>query len=253
MKFVISPAKKLAENSAHLRGDETQPQFYQQAEYIAKKMHFYAPHELAHDLKISDRLAWLNKGRWDEWVEGKAPFYPAVELYAGDVYRALHYQSLGQKCKRYIDENILIISGAYGLLRPRDGIHPYRLGMGDTVQFEGKKIEVVDLWGDIVEEAVKNSVRNECLINLASAEYSRALHLENWTGTVISPIFKKYSAKTGRYEISGMRAKKARGIMLRYAAQKGLEEINKLKEFSEEGYCYREEWSSSTEWVFTQD
>ena len=253
MKFVIAPAKKLTENKACLRGDETRPQFFQQAECIAQEMHFYAPHELAHDLKISDRLAWLNKGRWDEWIEGSAPLYPAIELYGGDVYRALDYQSLDQKSKHYVDDKLLIISGAYGLLRPRDCIHPYRLGMGDKIKFQGKKVGIVELWNNILEKSAKDNTQGQPVINLASAEYSCALHLENWAGPVVSRIFKKYSTKTGRYEVFGLSAKKARGLMLRYAAQRGLKEINKLKDFSEEGYHYREEWSSSSEWVFIQD
>lgn len=90
--------------------------------------------------------------------------------------------------------------------------------------------------------------KDDILVNLASNEYFKAVKPKLLKGQIITPVFKDW--KGDKYKIISFYAKKARGLMCRYAIDNNLKKVEDLKGFDYEGYSYNEAMSNDKEWVF---
>jgi cytoplasmic iron level regulating protein YaaA (DUF328/UPF0246 family) len=145
-----------------------------------------------------------------------------------------------------------ILSGLYGLLRPLDEMLPYRLEMGTKLPNPRGK-DLYAFWRETVTQALNAQLAEEpdkVLVNLASTEYFKAVDEKQLKGQVITPVFKDW--KNGQYKIISFYAKKARGLMARYAAINRIEQVEDLKYFDLEGYRFDPTGSSETQWLFTR-
>jgi cytoplasmic iron level regulating protein YaaA (DUF328/UPF0246 family) len=135
-------------------------------------------------------------------------------------------------------ENIRILSGLYGVLRPLDLMQPYRLEMGTSlVNARGKNL--YHFWGDRITGLLNKDLEksnSNVVVNLASNEYFSAVIPSGLNGQLISPVFK--DEKKGKYKIISFYAKKARGMMADYIVKNKLKESEDLREFSTGGYAY---------------
>lgn len=251
MLFILSPAKNLNETRPAPVSTHTQPELLGEALKLMDEVRLLAPQQLAELMHVSDKIALLNAERNAAW---HTPFTPenakqAVYMFNGDVYEGLDAASLGETGAHYLQNHVRLLSGLYGLLRPLDLIQPYRLEMGTPfANARGKNL--YEFWGGRITGLLARTLAETggVLVNLASQEYFKAVNPAKLNARLITPVFK--DEKNGSYKIISFYAKRARGLMVRYAADHGLTEPEALKGFDYEGYAFNAAASSENEWVF---
>lgn len=254
MLIVISPAKTLYEQ-APVRVDRfTQAEFLPEAEKIVSVLKKKKPAQIAKLMDISPKLAELNFKRFQEW---SLPFTPenawqGVLMFNGDVYQGLKAETFSDAEFDRAQQQLRILSGVYGLLKPLDLIQPYRLEMGTSVAIARKK-NLYEFWKTKITAKLNEELSNseqKVLINLASNEYFSAIDPKKLKGRIITPAFKEN--KGGQYQMVSFFAKKARGLMSRFIIQNRLSNPEDLKAFDLEGYFYNNQLSKNDNWVFTR-
>ena len=255
MLIVISPAKTLDYDTPPVTDIATQPDFLDQSASLIQQLRQLSPDQIGSLMKISDKLAQLNAARYEAWQQ---PFTPenakqAVLAFKGDVYTGLDAETLSAKQFKFAQKHLRILSGLYGLLRPLDLMQAYRLEMGTKFANSGGK-DLYAFWGEQITDKLNEEIaaqKDDVLVNLASKEYFKSVKPKLLKGKVITPVFKDW--KNGQYKIISFYAKKARGLMCRYAIDHNITQVEKLKGFDYEGYGFDEGMSSEVEWVFTRD
>lgn len=252
MLIVLSPAKTLDYKTPTTTAELSQPVLLDQSQLLMTTLRRLSPAELASLLKISDPLAVLNVTRHNEWTRPFTPdnAKPAVLAFNGDVYEGLDARSLSTADLRFAQRHLRILSGLYGLLRPLDLMQAYRLEMGTRLSnVRGK--DLYTFWGERITAALNASISEaqaDVLVNLASEEYFKAVKPRGLTIPIVQPTFEDWSA--GKFRVISFYAKRARGLMARYAIVNRLTNALALKNFSLEGYVYAAEASSNDRWVF---
>jgi cytoplasmic iron level regulating protein YaaA (DUF328/UPF0246 family) len=252
MKIVISPAKSLDFETKAPTEQFSQPIFTKEAERLNKVLRKKSARSLSKLMSISDQLAQLNYERNQQWA---LPFTQdnakqAVYAFTGEVYRGLDASSIPQEKLAAMQDKLRIISGQYGLLKPLDLMQPYRLEMGTKLKVATRD-NLYKFWGSAITKALNEEMREgELLVNLASNEYFKAIKPKELIGTVVTPVFKDY--KNGALKSIMTFAKHARGLMVRYIIENGVEDIDGLKGFDSQGYGFDANLSSDTELVFTR-
>lgn len=252
--MVVSPAKALDESTAVQTDLHTQCAFLDQAQALIDELQLIGPSEIGHLMHISEKLSELNYERFQAW---QRPFAAdkakqAAWLFKGDVYQGLDAYSLNQEGVAYIQNHLRILSGLYGLLKPCDDMLPYRLEMGTKFANQKGK-DLYAFWGSQITELLNQQLDEQgskTLVNLASNEYFKAVKKRELKARIVTPVFKDW--KNGKYKIISFYAKKARGLMARYAADNQIENAEELKFFDIDGYQFNPELSSELEWVFTR-
>lgn len=252
MIIVLSPAKTLDYRTAPTIVEHTQAQFLDQSQLLIDRLRQLTPAELASLLKISDSLAMLNSTRHAEW---QLPCTPenakqAVLAFNGDVYEGLDASSLSLADLQFAQQHLRILSGLYGLLRPLDLMQPYRLEMGTRLSNPRGK-DLYAFWGERIGEALAQALRAvaaSALINLASEEYFKAVSRRSLPVPVIQPVFEDWSG--GRFRVISFWAKRARGLMARFAIRNRVHEPAGLQDFAAEGYSFVRAASDDTVWVY---
>jgi len=250
MLIVLSPAKSLDLDTPPTTDRRTTPQFIDHAAELIRVLKDYSPAQVGELMSISDPLAVLNVTRYASWHPDHAQARQAVMSFDGDVYTGLDARSLKPKALAYVQDHVRILSGLYGLLRPLDQMHPYRLEMGTRLANPRGK-DLYAFWGETVTGALNEALAANgasALVNLASEEYFRSVKPKLLDVPVVNPVFEDW--KNGKYKIISFFAKRARGMMARYAAEKGITDPQKLKKFSVDGYAFDKSVSTETEWVF---
>lgn len=255
MLFVLSPAKNLNEKDPAPNGKYTQPDLLDQAEILMPQLRKLAPQQIAELMHVSDKIALLNAERNSLW---HTPFTlenakQAVYMFNGDVYEGLDAASLNETQTDYLQTHVRLLSGLYGLLRPLDLMQAYRLEMG-TAFANSRGKNLYEFWGSRITDLLDQTMQqngSSVLINLASQEYFKSVQPAKLDAKVITPVFK--DEKNGKYKIISFYAKRARGLMVRYAAEHQISEPEMLKDFDSEGYRFNEAASSETEWVFMRE
>ncbi len=254
MLIVISPAKTLDfENPAHINA-RSQPDFLEHSAELIEQLRELAPQDISSLMKISDKLGTLNFERFADW---SMPFddsnaKPAILAFRGDVYTGLDADTLDEDDMAFAQQHLRILSGLYGLLRPLDLMQAYRLEMGTRFQnHRGKNL--YEFWDGIITDALNAQLEQTgpTLVNLASNEYFSAVKPKQLKAEIITPVFK--DCKNGQYKIISFYAKKARGLMSRYAIRHRITDAEQLKAFDEEGYYFCPAQSTANEWVFLRD
>lgn len=262
MYFVLSPAKSLNESDTvpiNVGNHYSQPELIAQAQTLMKILKEKEPVDLQELMGISDDLAQLNterNGAW-QWSEAQ-PFTtdnakPAGYLFDGDVYTGLDMYGMDKDTAIYTNEHVGILSGLYGLLKPFDLMLPYRLEMGTKLKNE-RGDNLYEFWGEQITDAINQQMADngdDTLVNLASNEYFKAVKKKALNVTVITPRFEDY--KNGKYKVISFYAKKARGLMVKFAADNKLTDAEQLKDFNLAGYYFCAEASDNKTWTFRRD
>ena len=252
MKIVISPAKSLNFEKPLPTNQCSQPCFLEHTTRINTLLKEKSPKELSSLMGISEKLADLN---WNRNQSFSVPFSPknarqAIYAFDGDVYTGLDAYSLTEKQLKPMQQQLRILSGLYGMLKPLDLMQPYRLEMGTKLRV-GTKENLYKFWGDSIANALNEELLDgELLINLASSEYFKVINQKVLKVPMITPVFKDF--KNGQYKTIMTFAKKARGLMVRYIIDNQVKTIDDLKHFDEENYRFEENMSSENELVFTR-
>ena len=234
MKIIISPAKKLATDNFINKG--TSIQFLEETKYLVKELKTYTVSDLKSLMNLSDNLAQLNWQRFQDW--NTKDVGQALFLFKGDVYLGLKAESLTNIELDFAQENLRILSGLYGLLKPKDLIFPYRLEMG-TKLITKTGNNLYKFWDNRLHQALLSELKNEEeIINLASEEYSKALQINKFSNPVITPVFK--DLKNGKLKVISFFAKRARGEMVNFIIKNKIKNSENLKSFSNLGYQFTE-------------
>ncbi len=252
MKILLSPAKSLDFERSVPQIDFKHPDYLAKSSEIMDVLKEMNPSELESLMKISPKLAALNWSRNQNWLKSynQTESRPAIFAFTGDVYQGLDVDSLNKEELSYIQRELLILSGLYGMLRPLDYILPYRLEMGTKIQVEAAS-NLYKFWRPLLTRDLEEKLgSDEFVLNLASNEYSKAIDLKSLNHEVITPHFKDF--KDGKLKMISFYAKKARGMMLKYCAQKNLEKVEQLKGFNSGGYAFDDSLSDATNLVFTR-
>ncbi|MDB5935697.1 MAG: peroxide stress protein YaaA [Massilia sp.] len=250
MLIVLSPAKSLDFETRPTTKLTTTPDMLERSAALIDVLRNYSPGQLADLMKLSDPLAVLNVARYATWSPEPEDARQAIMAFNGDVYQGFDARSLKPKALAHAQAHVRILSGLYGVLRPFDLIHPHRLEMGTRLPTAGAK-DLYGFWGDSVTDKLGEAIEAngaEVLVNLASEEYFKSVRPKLLPVPVVSPVFEDW--KDGRYKIIPFYAKRARGMMARYAAEKGIVDAEKLKRFKVGGYAFSKRDSSESTWVF---
>jgi cytoplasmic iron level regulating protein YaaA (DUF328/UPF0246 family) len=210
------------------------------------------PAQISELMDLSDNLAALNVARYEAWrpkftVKNSKQ---AVLAFNGDVYDGLDAKSLKTKDLEWAQDHVCILSGLYGVLRPLDWMQPYRLEMGTALtNLRGKNL--YQFWGSSIAQHLNAQLakdKSPVVVNLASQEYFKAVDQKVLKARVIECVFEDY--KGGKYKVISFFAKRARGLLARYAIQKHIQNPEKLKDFDLDGYAYEDSVSDVNRWVF---
>ncbi|CAL94504.1 peroxide stress protein YaaA [Azoarcus olearius] len=256
MIFVISPAKALDYETPPVTARFTTPDFLDDAAELIDILRTCTPADIAGLMSLSDKLASLNVARYATWSR---PFAPdnakqAILAFNGDVYEGLAATTLGEDGLAWAQDHLRILSGLYGVLRPLDLMQPYRLEMGTRLSNPRGK-DLYAFWGERITTELNRLLdleraagREAVLVNLASEEYFKSVKPKLLKGRLVTPTFEDW--KDGRYKIISFYAKRARGLMSRYAIERQLDEVEDLKAFDSDGYAFVAEASDEHSWVF---
>ncbi|QQC65131.1 peroxide stress protein YaaA [Paraburkholderia ginsengisoli] len=254
MIIVLSPAKSLDYETPPHVSKHTIPDFVDDAAELIGGLRRLSPAQIASLMDISDPLAHLNFQRYAEWSPqfGTHNAKQAVLAFNGDVYEGFNAKTLSSADLDYAQNHVRVLSGLYGLLRPLDLLQPYRLEMGTRFANPRGK-DLYAFWGERITHALnaqlkKNTVASRVLVNCASGEYFKSVKPKLLEAPVVTPVFEDW--KGGRYKIISFHAKRARGLMARYAVENRLERPEQLKEFDAEGYGFDAAASNDSTYVF---
>ncbi|NRP93970.1 MULTISPECIES: peroxide stress protein YaaA [unclassified Marinobacterium] len=255
MLLLISPAKTLDYETPVTTQLKSEPEFTDRAETLINNLRDYAPQDIAELMKLSDKLASLNVARYQSWVKehNETNAKQAMLAFKGDVYTGLDADSFDEADYQFAQNHLRILSGLYGLLKPMDLMQPYRLEMGTKLENEAGK-NLYSYWGSTITDRLNDELDSDktpVVVNLASNEYFKSVQAKALNARLISPEFK--DLKNGQYKIISFYAKKARGLMTRYAIKNRIENPEDLKQFDLEGYAFNASMSEGDKWVFTRD
>ncbi|WP_103071956.1 peroxide stress protein YaaA [Aquimarina sediminis] len=244
MKIVISPAKSLDFETELPTQQYTTPNFLTEIEKLNGVLKKKSPKKLSELMSISDKLAQLN---WQRNQEFSLPFTkenarPAVYSFNGDVYVGLDAYTIPEDKLDALQNQLRILSGLYGILRPLDLMQPYRLEMGTKLKV-GRNNNLYEFWKKTITQQLNDELQDdELFINLASNEYFSAIDKKVLKVPVITPQFKDW--KGDKLKMISFFAKKARGMMVRYIIDTDAKTIEDLKGFNYEGYGFSEEYTT---------
>ncbi|CBJ42672.1 peroxide stress protein YaaA [Ralstonia solanacearum] len=252
MIIVLSPAKSLDYDTPPRIKTHTLPDFIERSAVLIETLRTLSPAQIGTLMQISDPLAVLNANRYADWsTEFTADnSKQAVLAFDGDVYGGLDANALSADDLQFAQQHLRILSGLYGVLRPLDRMQPYRLEMGTRLANPGGK-DLYAFWGDDVTlalNALLEPAGDPVLVNLASEEYFKVVRPKVLKARIVTPVFEDW--KGGRYKIISFYAKRARGLMARYAIEHRITDPRKLKHFDAEGYAFAADVSDDERWVF---
>lgn len=249
MLTVLSPAKSLNFDAAPVDIPTTQPELQKHANELATHARKLSVSDLRGLMKISEDLAQLNQKRFKSFQSRSTDrnAKQAALAFAGDTYIGLMADSFDADDMAFAQDNLRILSGLYGVLRPLDRIQPYRLEMGSRLHHDDG-IGLYKYWGNQIAKKLDKAA-NKVVLNCASNEYFKAAgpHLKS---RIITPHFKE--EKSNELKMIGFFAKRARGAMARYVVTNRITDPEDAKGFDLDGYGFRADLSNETDWVFTR-
>ena len=244
MRIIISPAKKMNDNTDVFPCQEL-PAFLDKTQELLDYMQSLDYSQCKTIWKCNDKIAELNYRRFSK-MDLEKSLTPAILSYEGIQYQYMAPQVFSERQWAYVKEHLRILSGLYGVLKPMDGVIPYRLEMQAKLR-TGDAKDLYAFWSDRIYRELSKG--EDFILNLASKEYSRAA--EKYAGgetRFVTCIFGELL--DGKVKVKGTMAKMARGEMVRWLSEKNITEPEKIKAFTGLSYGYDEGRSTENELVF---
>lgn len=244
MNIIISPAKKMNVCNDDLV-PKSSPCSIEKTELLYNYLKALSYEDLKKILCCNDDIASLNFDRYST-MDLSSNLTPAILAYDGIQYKYMSPNSFTDEEFDYVNNHLKILSGFYGVLKPFDGVVPYRLEMQAKLKYKNYK-NLYDFWGDsLYKEVTKDS---NVILNLASKEYSKAIEKYLTSDDrFVTCIFG--TMNDSKIKVKATEAKMARGLMTRYLAQNNINDIEDVKNFSDLSFTYSEEHSTPNEFVF---
>lgn len=238
MIFLLSPAKSLDFETPLNGQPHTAPLFVKQSKVLIDVLRTQSPQQIAALMDLSDKLSSLNVARYQAWSSraSEKNARQAALAFDGDVYGGLDARSLALDDLAWAQEHVCILSGLYGVLRPLDLMQPYRLEMGTRLA-NPQGNDLYHYWGSQLSEYLNTRLRKDAspvVVNVASQEYFKAVDRKALKAPVVECVFQEY--KNGQYKVISFMAKRARGLLVRYATLHRLVQPDQLRAFDSEGY-----------------
>ena len=256
MITIISPAKNMKVDRCGTP-PYTLPYFLEEGKEILRELKKMMPEDLQVLMKINEKLADDSFDRIQHMkfdMDGTS----AVETYDGIQYKYMDPQTFSEEGKTFAQNHLRVLSGLYGVVRPYDSIYEYRLEMLTKMavfsNIEGKEFKnLYEYWGRKLYDQLINELRGEkVILNLASDEYGKTIKkYVKEPYRMITCHFKVYSK--GQYRVQATAAKMARGSMVRYICENGIDHPEDVKGFDWDGYRFEESLSGPTDYVFLKD
>ncbi len=246
MKIIISPAKKMrVDNDTFV--PLSKPAFLDKTLKIKDtliKMNLPALQKL---WECNDEIAELNFKRL-QTMNLERNLTPAVFAYDGLQYQHIAPNVLDEGALAYLQNNLRVLSGFYGMLRAFDGVVPYRLEMQARLACDGYK-NLYAFWNSLLYDELTKDDRE--VLNLASKEYSKAVEpFVNSEVRFVACVFGTYV--NGKLKVKATEAKMARGEMVRLCAENNVQSVDEVKAYNVRGYVFNEELSGENEFVFVK-
>lgn len=246
MRMIISPAKKMREDTDTLPAMTT-PVFLDRAGELKDWLNAMDAGTQQKLWACNEKIAAQNRERFLS-MDLQRNLTPAVLSYDGIQYQYMAPAVLEESALSYLQEHLRILSGFYGVLRPMDGVVPYRLEM-QAKGAPGRHKDLYDYWKDAIYEETVNG--DHLILNLASKEYAKCIEPCLQKGDVfITCVFAEKAG--GKPVTKGVYAKMARGSMVRFLAERGAKDPEEAKSFDIAGYHFDPERSTDTEYVFVR-
>ncbi|MDH5533062.1 MAG: peroxide stress protein YaaA [Candidatus Pacebacteria bacterium] len=240
--FLTSPAKTLdlTDNWKKDNISTTIPRNIDQANIIALYLKKQSLSDLQKVLSVSDNIAQLNFDRMKQWDKkhDESNSKPALLMYDGAVYKQIDKNNFNKEQQAYSQNNVRILSGFYGLLKPYDLIQPYRLEMNNKVKMKEYK-SLVEYWKKDITDLINQDIKgnnSSAVINLASKEYSQTIDQKKLSIPFISIDFKEN--RDGKLKTIAIYAKQARGAMINKAIKDNIQTIDDLTKLNVNGYTF---------------
>ena len=244
MKIILSPAKKMNMDTDSL-APMGLPAFLDGTNEILTWLKNKSKEELKALWKCNDKIVEQNFRRV-ETMDLYKNLTPAILAYEGIAYQYMAPAVFEDGHFEYVQEHLRILSAFYGVLKPMDGVTPYRLEMQAKATIGNAK-NLYDYWGNSLYHGVRDE--SGIIINLASKEYAKCI--EKYLSSEDTYITITFCELSGDRLISkGTYAKMARGEMVRFMAENHIENPEEIKNFNRLGYVYRDDLSSETEYIF---
>ena len=244
MRIIIAPAKKMVTDTDSFAVDAL-PQFLKQTDRLKSALQSMSPKALQALWRCNDAIARLNVERLD-CMDLRRNLTPAVIAYEGIQYRYMAPGVMETTHLDYLRKHLRILSGFYGLLRPFDGVTPYRLEMQAKLAADGCR-DLYQFWGGCLAQQLTSET--DLILNLASKEYSKAVepHLPK-SVRFVTCIFGEL--KNGKVIEKGAQCKMARGQMVRWLAEGNITDRADIRAFDQLGYRFQAELSAENQDVF---
>ena len=254
MLAILSPAKSLNTDPVSTTLPRREHPFVKDSAVLLKRAQRLKPSQLQVLMDISENLATLNRDRFQQlsFPLGDDAL-PAALLFDGDVYKGLDARSLSDADLAWAEDHLAILSGLYGILRPLDRTHPYRLEMGTALDTRRGR-DLYAFWGDRLAKWIDAALvghEDPVLIDLASNEYNRAVPKQALKAERLTIQFKEL--RNGKPQVISFFAKRARGLMARFMVEQRATHRDQLRAFGTDGYAYDASLSKPLEWVFTRE
>jgi uncharacterized protein len=254
MLILLSPAKNLDYSPPATEVARTWPRMSDDIAALAKVTVKLSRAQIAKMMHVSDKLADLNWHRFQSLAAtlDSADTLQAVLAFNGDVYQGLAARHFTASDLDWAQSHLRILSGLYGLLRPLDAIAPYRLEMGSRLKTK-RGDSLYAYWGSRISKALNADLAETAdpvVINLASTEYFSAVDKKALKAKIITCHFKE--VKDGEARVLSFYAKKARGLMARFAIENRMDHPDGLKDFSVDGYQFDDAASKPDSFIFTR-
>ncbi len=251
--ILLSPAKSLRPDLIKTH-KSTDIRFPSESQELIKLLRDFTEEELSRLMKVSDKIAAENKERYASYSypfdAGSTPV--AIHSFLGDVYKEMHTEDWSAHDLNFAQKNIRILSGLYGLLRPLDLMHPYRLEMGTRLA-NNKGPNLYAFWYGKVTAALNEDIykgEHSFIVNLASNEYWTVLQAAELDVPVYTIHFRE--KRDDKLKFISYNAKRARGMMASYIIAERLDAVEALKAFDMDGYAFAEDMGSETDLYFVR-
>jgi cytoplasmic iron level regulating protein YaaA (DUF328/UPF0246 family) len=235
-----------SENSQGL----SQPVLLEKTNELAGYLKTLTSNDIEKTMKVSEKLATITKDLISNWNDEPGYQRAAIDSFLGDIYSGLQVATLTDEDRAYADEHLRILSGLYGILKPLDGIYPYRFEMGYRVP-DNRYTNLYTFWGTSIADTF---AQNETIIDLSAVEYgktvTRFIESAGIVTRILTPKFLTISPKTGEPSFVVVHAKIARGAFAHWMIRNRIEDDARLKDFNEIGYVYDAQLSTKEIPVF---
>lgn len=247
MRIIISPAKKMKVDTESFPY-QSLPRFLSSTEEIVEVLKAKPVDELKQLWKCNDKITALNIRRLQD-MDLYSSLTPAIFAYEGIQYQYMAPGVFTEEALSYIQNHLRILSGFYGLVKPFDGVTPYRLEMQAKLRVGDSK-NLYEYWGDCLAKALLEET--DCIINLASKEYS--ICISNFLPEHVRFITCVFGEeKAGKVIEKGTACKMARGEMVRYMAEKQISDSEQIKSFDRLNYRYSPKYSDGKKYIFIKN